>query len=121
MVQISQGNACNRAHSVEQRCARWLLLCHDRVGADEFTLTQEFLSQMLGVRRAAVGVVAAKFQQGGSIEYSRGRMRILNREGLEAASCHCYAIIRGEYERMLEEVSGERGQSTTRPMNRAPH
>ena len=102
MVQISQGTACNRAHSLEERCARWLLLCHDRVGADEFMLTQEFLSQMLGVRRASVSLVAATFQQAGFIEYTRGRMRILNRKGLESASCRCYAIIREEYDRMLE-------------------
>lgn len=102
MVQISQGNACNRAHSLEERCARWLLMCHDRVGADQFLLTQEFLSQMLGVRRASVNVAAATFQQAGFIEYRRGHMRILDREGLESASCKCYAIIRDEYDRMLQ-------------------
>ena len=101
MVQISQGNACNRAHSIEERCARWLLLTHDRVGEDEFMLTQEFLSQMLGVRRATVNTVAAAFQKAGLIDYSRGRIRILDRKGLEAASCRCYAVIRDEYDRML--------------------
>jgi CRP-like cAMP-binding protein len=102
MVMISQGNACNRAHSLEERCARWLLLCHDRVGADEFLMTQEFLSQMLGVRRASVNLVAAAFQKAGFIEYTRGRIRILNRGGLESASCQCYSIIRDEYDRMLQ-------------------
>ncbi len=102
MVQISQGNACNRIHSIEERCARWLLLCHDRVGQDEFTLTQEFLSQMLGVRRATVNLVAATFHQAGLIEYTRGRMRILDRRGLESACCRCYGVIRDEYNRMLE-------------------
>lgn len=106
MVQISQGTACNRAHSLEERCARWLLLCHDRVGADEFMLTQEFLSQMLGVRRASVNLVAATFQEAGFIEYRRGRIRILNRRGLESASCQCYAVIREEYDRMLEPRLG---------------
>lgn len=101
MVQISQGNACNRIHSLEERCARWLLLCHDRVGADEFMLTQEFLSQMLGVRRATVNLAAAAFQHAGFIEYSRGHIRVLNRKGLESASCHCYVVIREEYDRML--------------------
>lgn len=101
MVQISQGNACNRVHSLEERCARWLLLCHDRVGADEFMLTQEFLSQMLGVRRASVNLAAAAFQNAGFIEYSRGHIRVLNRRGLESASCRCYAVIRDEYDRML--------------------
>src|SRR5689334_9896681 len=102
MVQISQGNACNRIHSIEERCARWLLLCHDRVGQDEFTLTQEFLSQMLGVRRASVNLVAATFHQAGLIDYTRGRIRILDRQGLESASCQCYGLIRDEYNRMLE-------------------
>jgi CRP-like cAMP-binding protein len=87
---------------LEERCARWLLLCHDRVGADEFLMTQEFLSQMLGVRRASVNLVAAAFQKAGFIEYTRGRIRILNRGGLESASCQCYSIIRDEYDRMLQ-------------------
>jgi CRP-like cAMP-binding protein len=103
MIQISQGTACNRIHSIEERCARWLLLTHDRVGTDNFMLTQEFLSQMLGVRRASVNPIAATFQKAGFIEYSRGNIRILNRKGLESASCICYKIIREEYDRMLEE------------------
>jgi hypothetical protein len=101
MVQISQGTGCNRVHSIQERCARWLLLTHDRVMADEFTLTQEFLGQMLGVRRASVNVVASMFQKAGFIEYSRGHMRIVNRQGLESASCHCYFVIRKEYDRIL--------------------
>jgi CRP-like cAMP-binding protein len=101
MVQISQGTACNRIHAIEQRCARWLLLTHDRVGADEFLLTQEFLGQMLGVRRATVGEVAARMQEAGHIAYTRGVIRICNRNGLESVSCRCYAVIRDEYERML--------------------
>lgn len=101
MIQISQGTACNRVHDIEQRCARWLLLAHDRVGVDDFPLTQEFLSQMLGVRRATVNTVAIQFQDRGYIEYSRGRMRIVDRPKLEAASCRCYSIIRDEYDRML--------------------
>lgn len=101
MVQISQGNACNRMHSVEERCARWLLLTHDRVDSDEFTLTQEFLGDMLGVRRASVNIVASIFQRAGFIRYSRGRITILNRAGLESAVCGCYAVIRDEYERLL--------------------
>jgi CRP-like cAMP-binding protein len=103
MVQISQGTACNRVHSIEQRCARWLLLTHDRVGGDEFMLTQEFLSQMLGVRRATVNEIATKLQEAGYVSYSRGRIRIANREGLESVSCRCYRVIRDEYDRMLGE------------------
>jgi CRP-like cAMP-binding protein len=102
MVQIAQGNACNRVHSIEERCARWLLLCHDQTGGKVFLLTQEFLGRMLGVRRAGVNLVAASFQRAGFIKYSRGHVSVLNRLGLESASCRCYFIIRDEYERMLE-------------------
>jgi len=101
MMQISQSTACNRAHSVGQRCCRWLLMTHDRVNSDTFTLTQEFLAQMLGVRRATVGEVAAELQEGKLIQYSRGHMRVLNRRGLEKRSCGCYFIIRDEYNRLL--------------------
>ena len=101
MVQISQGTACNRIQEIEQRCARWLLLTHDRVGLDEFSLTQEFLGQMLGVRRATVNSIAVRFQDAGYIEYSRGRIRILDRKRLEGVSCRCHFIIREEYDRML--------------------
>ena len=86
MIQISQGTACNRVHSIEQRCARWLLMTHDRVNTDTFELTQEFLSQMLGVRRATVNEVATRFQEQSLISYSRGSLRILNRKALEAAA-----------------------------------
>jgi CRP-like cAMP-binding protein len=100
MTQISQGNACNRVHSNKQRCARWLLLTHDRVGQDDFQLTQEFLGQMLGVRRATVNEIAGELQSTRVISYSRGVIHILNRIRLEAASCLCYSIIRDEYDRM---------------------
>lgn len=103
MVQISQGTACNRAHSIEQRCARWLLLTHDRVRKDQHLLTQEFLGQMLGVRRASVGQVAASLQRAGCIRYSRCVITILDRKRLEAASCICYSIIRKEYDRLLRD------------------
>jgi CRP-like cAMP-binding protein len=101
MVQISQSTACNRAHSIRERCARWLLLTHDRVGKKEFLLTQEFLGQMLGVRRASVGAVAASLERSRLIRYSRGRITVLNRRGLESASCVCYSVIRKEYDRLL--------------------
>ncbi|MGH9268465.1 MAG: Crp/Fnr family transcriptional regulator, partial [Acidimicrobiales bacterium] len=94
--QTSQQVACNSLHSVEERCSRWLLLTHDRVGSDEFPLTQEFLSQMLGVRRASVTVVAGILQRAGFIRFRRGRMEVIDREGLEDSSCECYAIIRAE-------------------------
>ncbi len=99
--QIGQAAACNAVHSVEQRCARWLLMTHDRVGGDEFVLTQKVLSQMLGVRRASVSVVASGFQQAGLIHYERGRLWIRERAGLEAAACECYRIVRSNMERLL--------------------
>jgi CRP-like cAMP-binding protein len=99
--QIAQGMVCNRLHSIAQRCARWLLLTHDRVSSDQFPLTQQFLAQMLGVRRASVGTVASKLQKAGLIRYSRGVVTILDRPGLEAAACECYRIIEAEYDRLL--------------------
>ena len=99
--QISQQVACNGLHSVEERCCRWLLLTHDRVDIDEFPLTQEFLAQMLGVRRASVTLAAGTLQNAGFIEYRRGRLRIIDREGLESASCECYQVIADEFDRLL--------------------
>jgi CRP-like cAMP-binding protein len=98
---VMQSVACNHLHSVEQRCCRWLLLTHDRVDSDEFALTQEFLPQMLGVRRASVSEIAAKLQKAGLINYHRGRITILDRPGLEAGSCECYQVIQQGYERLL--------------------
>jgi CRP-like cAMP-binding protein len=99
--QISQSVACNHLHSVEERACRWLLMSHDRVGKDEFPLTQEFLSQMLGVRRPSVTIAAGLLEKAGLITYRRGRITVLNREGLEAATCECYHVVRREYERLL--------------------
>lgn len=101
--QVAQTAACNRGHVVEQRCARWLLQTHDRVGSDHFLLTQEFLSQMLGARRASVGSVASRLQSAGLIRYSRGRITILDRAGLETLSCGCYRVIKREFDRLLGE------------------
>jgi len=99
--QISQTTACNHVHSVRQRMCRWLLMTHDRVGADEFHLTQEFLAQMLGVRRPSVTVAAGELQRAGLIRYQRGRIHIVDRPGLEAASCECYEIVRQDIDRLL--------------------
>jgi CRP-like cAMP-binding protein len=96
--QVAQTAACNRFHSLEERFCRWLLTIHDQVGTDEFLLTQESLAQMLGVRRAGVNQVARLFQQKGAIQYSRGKMMILNRTGLEANVCKCYTKIQKEFE-----------------------
>ena len=100
-TQVAQTAACNRLHSIEQRLARWLLLSQDRIGRDDFVLTQDFLSRMLGVRRAGVSVAANTLRQAGLIDYHRGTMTVLDRKGLENYSCECYAIVREEYDRYL--------------------
>jgi CRP-like cAMP-binding protein len=101
LVQLGQGMACNRVHDAEQRCARWLLQTHDRVHGDSFDLTQEFLAEMLGERRATVNQAASTLQQRGLIRYSRGRIEVTDRAGLEAAACPCYRFVHGEHARML--------------------
>ena len=101
LQQISQSAACNTLHTVDKRCSRWLLMCHDRAGEDEFLLTQEFLAQMLGVRRAGVTMAASALQKLGVIRYSRGRIQILDRAGLERQSCECYAAIRSVEQRLI--------------------
>jgi CRP-like cAMP-binding protein len=98
MVQITQTAACNRFHVVEARLARWLLMTHDRIHANPFQLTQEFLSQMLGVRRVGVTKAARALRDLGLISYSRGNITILDRKGLEAASCTCYEIVKDMHE-----------------------
>ena len=100
-TQVTQQVACNGLHSVEERCSRWMLLTHDRVASDSFPFTQEFLAQMLGVRRASVTVAAGALQHAGFIRYNRGRVTIMDREGLEDASCECYRIMRTEFDRLL--------------------
>lgn len=92
-MQATQVAACNRLHEVEQRLARWLLMSQDRIGADVVPLTQEFLSHMLGTRRASVTVAAGVLQKAGLIKYSRGAVTIVDRAKLEDAACECYAII----------------------------
>ena len=105
--QISQTVACNRHHSIEKRCCHWLLMCHDRAQSDHFPITQEFLSHMLGVRRAGVTVVAGMLQKAGLISYSRGRMTIIDRPGLEKVACECYESIKVEFDRVLHYDSGD--------------
>ena len=111
--QISQAAACNRLHSSEERLSRWLLMSHDRVGSDQFMITQEFLGQMLGARRSTVSVSAGILQRAGLIRYVRGHVTIVDRAGLEAVSCECYAVIRNELERVVDP-------SPRRPPRAAP-
>ena len=92
-AQVAQTAACNSRHTLAQRCARWLLLAHDRVDGDELHLTQEFLSIMLAVRRAGVTMAVQALQRAGLVESRRGRILVQDREGLEAASCQCYARV----------------------------
>jgi CRP-like cAMP-binding protein len=101
LAQVAQASACNRLHTLEQRCARWLLMTHDRVGRDAFPLTQEFLAQMLGVRRAGVNEAQQALADAGVISYVRGSVAILDRPGLEQRSCECYQLIRAEHDRLV--------------------
>jgi hypothetical protein len=98
MSQIIQVGACNRLHAIEKRCARWLLMTHDRKRSDTFLLTQEYLAEMLNVRRATVNLAVGLIKARGYINYVRGQITILDRAGLESLSCPCYRLIRREYE-----------------------
>jgi CRP-like cAMP-binding protein len=101
MRQILQGAACNRLHNMEERCARWLLMTHDRAGQDHFPLTQEFLAHMLGVRRATVNVATGMLKKAGFIQYVRGKLTVIDRRGLESSSCGCYRAIVKAYDSIL--------------------
>lgn len=113
-TQVAQSSGCNRIHPARQRCARWLLQTHDRVDGDEFPLTHDFLSQMLGVRRATVTESVGSLQADGLLEYERGWMRVKDRAGLERVSCECYAIVRSEFDRLLD------GRRTSSPLDGLP-
>ncbi len=96
--QVGQTAACNARHGIEQRCARWLLMCHDRVGGvDTFSLKHEYLAIMLGVRRTGVTVAAGALQEAGLIRYRRGVIRIVDRVGLEGRACECYQVVRDQF------------------------
>jgi len=101
LAQVSQSSACNRFHSVNTRLARWLMMTSDRLGSDEFRLTQEFMCNMLGVRREGVNKAAGMLQTDKMIRYSRGMITILDRDLLEDSACQCYAIIKAESDAYL--------------------
>ena len=102
LTQVSQSAACNRVHPVAERCARWLLSTHDSVDGQSFELKQEFLAEMLGVRRPRVSIAAGILQRAGLIRYSRGRVQVIDRAGLERAACECYGVISREYARLFD-------------------
>ena len=111
-AQISQRAACNRVHVVEQRLAHWLLMLRDRVGSDEMSLTQEFLSWMLGSGRPAINVAMGHLKEIGAIEHRRNRVRVVNRQLLEQASCECYRQMFGDYERAMGFAPVSKGRRT---------
>jgi CRP-like cAMP-binding protein len=96
--QMMQAGACNRLHTAEERCARWLLMTHDRAGRDDFGLTQDFLAQMMGTRRARVNLALAEFRRAGAIQYVYRRIQVVDRKILESFSCRCYDLIRSAYD-----------------------
>jgi CRP-like cAMP-binding protein len=103
ITQMAQTAVCNRHHSVDQQLCRWLLLSLDRLACDELVMTQELIANMLGVRREGVTTAAKKLQDAGIIDYSRGRIKVLDRAGLEACTCECYAVVKKEYDRLLPD------------------
>jgi hypothetical protein len=127
--QIAQVTSCNRLHEVQERCARWLLQTHDRVESDSFPLTQEFLSQMLGVHRPTVSIAAGMLHKAGLITYTRGVITIIDRKGLESAACKCYRLITDEYDRLLNgplpeprtEAEREEESGDLRPFTKRSH
>ncbi len=101
ITQMSQTAVCNRHHSLDQQLCRWLLLSLDRLQGSELVMTQELIANMLGVRREGVTESALKLQAAGLIRYARGHITVLDRPGLEARSCECYAVVKKEYDRLL--------------------
>ena len=103
ITQMAQTAVCNRHHSLDQQLCRWLLLSRDRLQGDELVMTQELIANMLGVRREGVTEAAMALQKLGLIRYARGRISILNRDGLEARTCECYSVVKREYDRLLPD------------------
>ena len=106
--QVAQSAACNHFHSLEQRCCRWLLMTHDRMYAEQFLLTQEFLAMMLGVQRTGVSTAAGALQRAGLIKYRRGVVTIVDRRGLERRSCECYRVSKKEFDHFLGDTNARK-------------
>jgi CRP-like cAMP-binding protein len=104
LAMTGQTSACHKLHSLEQQLSRWFLMMHDYV-SDELLLTHELVALTLGVRRAGITVSALEFKNEGLIDYQRGRIQILNRQGLEAKACECYKVIRDEYDRLYADLA----------------
>ena len=111
LEQTSQSVACNRRHTTVERCARWLLMTHDRAHSDDFGLTHQFLAMMLGVRRASVTVAAGQLQRAKLIRYLHGRVVIENRSGLEEAACECYGVVEQRFQRLFAPYAGNGGSA----------
>lgn len=101
LSEVAQTAACHRLHSLEERCCRWLLVAHDNAQADTFPVTHEFLAVLLGVGRSYVSAIATALRTAGLVRYVRGRITIINRSGLEASACECYAAVRTEFQRLF--------------------
>ena len=113
--QLSQNVACNRLHSIEQRFARWMLECRDRLKTDDVSMTHEFISEMLGVRRAGITEVAGKLQERNLIESARGTLRVIDSDGLKATSCECFGMLLDEYDRLLGPAIKQHGSAISKP------
>jgi CRP-like cAMP-binding protein len=109
LTQMCQTAACNRHHSVEQQLCRWLLVMLDRVPAGEFSMTQELVAGMLGVRREGIAEAASRLQESGFIRYRRGHIAVLQRSGLEGRVCECYSVVKKEFSRLLSDVRHRQG------------
>jgi CRP-like cAMP-binding protein len=106
LTQVSFSVACNGLHTLQRRCCRWLLITHDRVGSDRLALTHEFLGIMLGVRRASISEVLRPLQRKRLVRSARGKIEILDRDGLEAIACECYHRVKDEFSRLLDDPVG---------------
>jgi len=120
MTQMSQTAVCNRHHSLDQQLCRWLLLSLDRLRGSELLMTQELIANMLGVRREGVTASALKLQKSGLIQYARGHITVLDRDGLERRTCECYGVVKKEYDRLLSDSAGRAIKTAENDTRRFP-